>query len=148
MVQHLVREVYKTFTPLNQDISVMLNEMEMRDSASPPCKNRGPIGTNHEQYCRYYWWKGHSTDDCKLVKKDIEALILNRLLKNFVEYRWHNSSPRRDRRASPTKEKGQDASRAKKGTCNVISVGFAKVGKHPRGLCQPNFRDRQGRETP
>lgn len=42
------REVYETFTPMNQDNSVVLTEMEIKDLATPttPKRNDAPMGNN------------------------------------------------------------------------------------------------------
>lgn len=68
--------------------------------------------------------KGHNTDDCKIMKRYIEALIQKDLLKNFMDKRRRRPSPpRRDCRASPkVRERIQEAPRAKKVTLNVINV--------------------------
>lgn len=71
------QKVYETYTPLNQEISVILNEMTNRDSALPPTpqKKDAPMGYDHDHYCRYHHCKGHRTNDCKILKRDIEARI-------------------------------------------------------------------------
>lgn len=53
-IQRSNREVYETFTPLNQDISVVLTEMERKDltTLSTPRKNDVPMGNDLNQYCR------------------------------------------------------------------------------------------------
>lgn len=132
LVTLINREVYETFTPLNQEISVILNDLEKRDWASPlsPRKNRAHMGSDQDQYCRYHRCKGHSTDDCRILKRDIETLIQKGILKNFVAKRGRIPNPScKERRASPrAQERSQEDPRAKRGTLNVISRDFASGG--------------------
>lgn len=79
------------------------------------------------QYYRYHRCKGHSTDDCKILKRDIENLIQKGFLKNFVACHDRSKSPHRDKNAPP--RRGQEQTRANKGTLNVISGGFAVGGE-------------------
>lgn len=90
------REVYETITPLTQEISVILAEMERKDLATPPAprKRDAPMGNDLNKYCRYDRCKGHNTDDCKILKNDIENLIEKGFLKNFVVRREYRRNPR------------------------------------------------------
>lgn len=123
------REVYETFNPLNQKISVVLAKMERNDMATPssPRKNDAPMGNDLNQYNRFHRYKVHSTDDCKILKKYIESLIQQGYLKNFLAFRDRSRSPQMSRQASP--RKGHEQTRANKGTLNVISGGFASGGE-------------------
>lgn len=49
-----------------------------------PQKNGAPMGFDLDQYCWYHRCKGHITDDCKILKRDIVILIQKGFLKNFV----------------------------------------------------------------
>lgn len=48
-------------------------------------------------YCRYHRAKGHYTDDCHILKRDIETEIRNGHLKTFVAFK-------RDRTLNPNKK--------------------------------------------
>lgn len=37
--------------------------------------NGAPMGTNIDQYYQYYYAKGHHTDNCHILKRNIEVLI-------------------------------------------------------------------------
>lgn len=104
--------------------------MERKDLATPPTpqKKGTPTRNDLNQYSRYHRSKGHNTDDCKILKRDIEILIPKRLLKKFVVHRERSRSPSRgDRNVSP--RKAQENEIAKKGTLNAISGGFASGGE-------------------
>lgn len=102
-IQRPPRKVYETFTPLNQEISVVLVDMERRYLATHPVpqKNEAPMGSDVNQYCFYHRCKVHSTCDCNILKKDIENLIKNGFLKSFVARREQSRSPQRQRYALP-----------------------------------------------
>lgn len=57
------------------------------------CTNDTPMGTDMNQYHRYHRCKGHSTNDCKIIKRDIKNLIQKGLLKSFVARRELSKSP-------------------------------------------------------
>lgn len=154
MVPRHSMEVYETYTPLNQKMSVILNKMKKRVWALPlPLqKNDAPMGSDHDQYCLYVRCKRHNMDTCKILKRDIKVLIQNELLKIFVAKRDCNPSPsQKDTQMSPER-KGGTMTSSKEGNpqCDQqwISLGgetssaqevYASqvsdttiMGKHPR----------------
>lgn len=79
------RELYKTFKPLTQDILVVMAKMEVSDlSTLPTLRNSdAQLGSDRKANCRYHCCKGHTTDNCKILKRDIENLIPRVFSKNL-----------------------------------------------------------------
>lgn len=127
-------EVPEYFTPLNRQISAVLVEMERRSLARPPMPRRGglPMGNDVESYCRYHKCKGHKTDDCKILKRDIERLIQGGMLKEFVAGRDRSRTPpRRHRSPAPADQAEPSGSKRR---VNLIAGGFGAGGERSTPL--------------
>lgn len=123
------REVPEYFTPLNRQISAILVEMERRSLARPPMprKNGHTMGKDAESYCSYHKAKGHKTDDCRVLKRDIEKLIQRGMLKEFVAGRERSRTPPR-RARSPVNQEQSGPSQGKR-VINLITGGFGAGGE-------------------
>ncbi|PKI36218.1 hypothetical protein CRG98_043370 [Punica granatum] len=59
-----------------EHIATVLNEIERLGLATPPqVKKKGDMGNDPNSYCRYHKVRGHDTENCKMLKVEIEKLI-------------------------------------------------------------------------
>ncbi|GAA0168005.1 hypothetical protein LIER_22823 [Lithospermum erythrorhizon] len=87
-----------------------------------------------KKYCEYHKDHGHDTDECRLLKAEIEKLIKRGQLREFVK-KDQIGSPRRYRESSPRKytndrrqERGSDHSPLVTGRVDTISGGIVGGG--------------------
>ncbi|GAA0171140.1 hypothetical protein LIER_25245 [Lithospermum erythrorhizon] len=84
-----------------------------------------------KKYCEYHKDHGHDTDDCRLLKAEIEKLIKRGQLREFVK-NDQRGSPRSYRESSPQKyandRRGNDRSPRITGRFDTISEGIAGGG--------------------
>ncbi|XP_052197339.1 uncharacterized protein LOC127804507 [Diospyros lotus] len=71
----IVRPQFHHYTRLNQPRSTILAAVEGSGLLQLPKKADRPMERNQEEYCRYHRIWGHSTDQCRELKNQIEALI-------------------------------------------------------------------------
>ena len=96
--------------------------MQIKDDPSLkwPEKMRGdPNKRNRNKYCRFHRDHGHDTDECFDLKQQIENLIRQGKLKNFLG---------RDNRDEKMKGKMEDSSRPPLGEIRVI-IGGSSAGQ-------------------
>src|SRR5436190_2296493 len=75
------------FTMLNSPGEEVLDYIkEKGHEIAPPIPIRSPLSTwkNKHLYCRYHREVGHHTDDCYLLRTEIEKLISKGRLQRFV----------------------------------------------------------------
>lgn len=67
---------------------MVLKNMKHNRLAMPPCAQErwNPMAKNLIVYCRYHKTRGHHTDNYHILKRDIEALIQQWYLKNFITF--------------------------------------------------------------
>ncbi|CAA0828996.1 Unknown protein, partial [Striga hermonthica] len=82
------RQRYHTFTPLRKDMTEVLEAMEQKmpseDVTWPKTRFTGPIRPRSDIYCRFHRDYGHTTENCRHLKDEIERLIRAGYLKEFV----------------------------------------------------------------
>ena len=96
--------------------------MQIKDDPSLkwPEKMRGdPHKRNRNKYCRFHRDHGHDTDECFDLKQQIENLIRQGKLRNFLG---------RDNRDEKMKGKMEDSSRPPLGEIRVI-IGGSSTGQ-------------------
>ncbi|XP_052193948.1 uncharacterized protein LOC127802273 [Diospyros lotus] len=93
------------YTRLNQPRSTILATVEGSGLLQLPKKADRPMGRNQEEYCRYHRTRGHSTDQCRELKNQIEALIREGHLQRYVRTEGRNDRDRQRREEMP---EGQD----------------------------------------
>ncbi|CAA0810459.1 Unknown protein, partial [Striga hermonthica] len=73
------RHRYQTFTPLRKDMTEVLEAMEHKmpseDVTWPKTRFTGPIRPRSDIYCRFHKDYGHTTENCRHLKDEIERLI-------------------------------------------------------------------------
>ncbi|XP_052204060.1 uncharacterized protein LOC127809334 [Diospyros lotus] len=93
------------YTRLNQPRSTILAAVEGSGLLQLSKKPDRPMGRNQEEYCRYHRIRGHSTDQCRELKNQIEALIREGHLQRYVRTEGRND---RDRQRMEERPEGQD----------------------------------------
>ncbi|CAA0843126.1 Unknown protein, partial [Striga hermonthica] len=82
------RQRYHTFTPLRKDMTEVLEAMEQKMSSEDVTWSKtrftGPIRPRSDIYCRYHQDYGHTTENCRYLKDEIERLIRAGYSKEFV----------------------------------------------------------------
>ncbi|CAA0810386.1 Unknown protein, partial [Striga hermonthica] len=79
---------FHDYTPLNAKVAEVLVAMEKRidekDVTWPRSRFEGPTQPKSRRYCRFHKDYGHTTEDCRHLKDEIERLIRAGHLKEFV----------------------------------------------------------------
>ncbi|XP_027094951.1 uncharacterized protein [Coffea arabica] len=94
-------------TPLNTSRSRVLSVMEQNNLGRAPPKMFGNKDKrNSNLYCLYHRDIGHETEDCNDLKKEIENLIRQGHLKQFIRRSGGQprNEPRRDHRGDPRRD--------------------------------------------
>jgi len=112
------------FTPLTMRSEKILKEVyesKIIPEANPPRNH--VMGGDKDAWCKYHRVRGHDTDDCMHLKREIKKLIQSGKLRGYARGR-HDESGRgtddvRDNR------RGEES----KHTLNTISGGFARGGE-------------------
>ncbi|XP_017428565.1 uncharacterized protein LOC108336606 [Vigna angularis] len=140
----------------------------------PPRKKKSsPKNADESKACRLHQNHGHNTEDCNIVRDEIERLVRAGYLQKYVKGEAHReiSPPRRgtshrspkrlshrdDRQGQRSRSRTRDLVRERlvRGRINTISGGFAGGGasssackRHLRSLKTVHMVDRQSRSTP
>ncbi|CAA0840482.1 Unknown protein, partial [Striga hermonthica] len=93
------RQRYHNFTPLRKDMTEVLEAMEQKmlskDVTWPKIRFTGSTRPRSDIYCRFHRDYGHTTENCRHLKDEIERLIRAGHLKEFV---YHDRVKRKGRR--------------------------------------------------
>ena len=74
-----------SYTPLNAPFDQVLMQIKDEPSLKWPEKMKGDLSKwNKSKYCRFHQDHGHDTDECYNLKQQIEVLIKQGKLKNFL----------------------------------------------------------------
>ena len=107
------------YTPLNVPLEQVLMQIKDNLSLKWPEKMKGdPNKRNQNKYCRFHKDHGHDTDECFDLKQQIENLIRQRKLSNFLG---------RDNKDEKLKAKVEESSRPPLGEIRMI-VGGGSTG--------------------
>ncbi|KAK3037092.1 hypothetical protein RJ639_029934 [Escallonia herrerae] len=99
--------ISKSFTPLNTTREHILHQIKGQNIIKWPKPMRGPAERRDTQvYCHFHKDHGHTTEECKVLQREIENLIAKGHLKQFVKnnHRKHiggRNNPRRADEAPP-----------------------------------------------
>ncbi|CAA0819833.1 Unknown protein, partial [Striga hermonthica] len=93
------RHSYHNFTPLKKDLTEVLEAIEQKMSTEdvtwPKTRFTGPSQPRSDIYCRFHRDYGHTTENCRHLKDEIERLIRAGHLKEFV---YHDRAKEKGRR--------------------------------------------------
>ena len=111
------------YTPLNAPLEQVLMQIKDDPSLKWPEKMKGdPNKRNRNKYCRFHKDHGYDTDECFDLKQQIENLIRQGKLRNFL---------RRDYKDEKLKLKVEESSRPPLGEIRMI-VGRGLIGQSSR----------------
>ena len=111
------------YTPLNAPLEQVLMQIKDDPSLKWPEKMKGdPNKRNQNKYCRFHRDHGHDTDECFNLKQQIEYLIRQGKLRNFLG---------RDYKVEKLKTKVEESSRPPLGEIRMI-VGGGSTGQSSR----------------
>ncbi|KAK3008934.1 hypothetical protein RJ639_014866 [Escallonia herrerae] len=89
----------KSFTPLNTSQGHILNQVKSQNILKWPKPMRGPADKRDSQlYCHFHKDHGHTTDECKVLQREIENLITKGHLKQFIKANDRKQNGRRNQR--------------------------------------------------
>ncbi|KAK3016946.1 hypothetical protein RJ639_007322 [Escallonia herrerae] len=89
----------KSFTPLNTSQGHILNQIKSQNILKWPKPMRGPADKRNSQlYCHFHKDHGHTTDECKVLQREIENLITKGHLKQFIKANDRQQNGRRNQR--------------------------------------------------
>ena len=107
------------YAPLNVPLEQVLMQIKDDPSLKWPEKIKGdPNKCNRNKYCRFHKDYGHDTDECFDLKQQIENLIRQGKLRNFLG---------RDHKDEKLKGKIEESSRPPLGEIRVI-IGGSSTG--------------------
>ncbi|KAK3018715.1 hypothetical protein RJ639_005056 [Escallonia herrerae] len=87
----------KTFTPLNTSRGHILNQIKSQSILKWPKPMRGPAEKRNSQlYCHFHKDHGHTTDECKVLQREIENIIAKGHLKQFIKANDRQQNGRRN----------------------------------------------------
>jgi hypothetical protein len=70
---------------LNANLSTVFMEARKDPNFKPPPKMRtSPMKHNNQKYCEYHHDHGHWTEDCVVLKKEVEMFIQGGKLEKFI----------------------------------------------------------------
>jgi hypothetical protein len=122
--QDAPRYIPEHLTPLNLRPERIMKEVYESKIIREPYPPRNHImGQSRDAWCKYHRVKGHDTDDCLHLKREIEKLIQNWKLRGYTKERYCEE-----------KKRSEDARETKQGeetrhTLNTISRYFAEGGE-------------------
>ncbi|KAK2997261.1 hypothetical protein RJ639_025909 [Escallonia herrerae] len=89
----------KSFTPLNASQGHILNQVKSQNILKWPKPMREPADKRDSQlYCHFHKDHGHTTDECKVLQREIENLITKGHLKQFIKANDRQQNGRRNQR--------------------------------------------------
>ncbi|KAK3013960.1 hypothetical protein RJ639_008506 [Escallonia herrerae] len=117
---------WENLTPLNAKPSQILHEIKDNKALQWPNKLKSrPNKRNKDLWCHFHNYHGHTTDNCRSLKRAIEALIKRGLLRKFV-------APREERQQTPPTIEEREDREENVGIINTISGGLAARGSSGR----------------
>ncbi|XP_022858982.1 uncharacterized protein LOC111379774 [Olea europaea var. sylvestris] len=121
------------FTRLNTSKTNLLMEIkDMKELKWPVRMRSPPESRDMNKYCEFHRDHGHTTENCKALQREIEALIKRRLLSSYV---GNKKRPRNDRGREKDLEAKRDG-QPTAGTINIIIGGIASGGDSNSGRKQ------------
>ena len=80
-----LRFEHEVFTPLNTNFTEVFMAIKRDLAFRWPRKMRSdPYKRDHSRFCEYHKEHGHSTEDCIVLRREIEAFVRNGKLVRFL----------------------------------------------------------------
>ncbi|KAL5538572.1 hypothetical protein UlMin_046079 [Ulmus minor] len=84
---------FREYTPLTETVATVFNQAEHRGIFNYPPVIRTPTNKrDNTKYCRFHRDTGHTTEECRVLKDEVERLIQRGQLREYV--RGANQQPR------------------------------------------------------
>ncbi|KAL5552836.1 hypothetical protein UlMin_040237 [Ulmus minor] len=84
---------FREYTPLTETVATVFNQAEHRGIFNYPPGIRTPANKrDNTKYCRFHRDTGHTTEECRVLKDEVERLIQRGQLREYV--RGANQQPR------------------------------------------------------
>ncbi|KAL5582901.1 hypothetical protein UlMin_015343 [Ulmus minor] len=84
---------FREYTPLTEIVTTVFNQAEHRGIFNYPPGIRTPANKrDNTKYCRFHRDTGHTTEECRVLKDEVEKLIQRGQLREYV--RGANQQPR------------------------------------------------------
>ncbi|KAL5578693.1 hypothetical protein UlMin_011135 [Ulmus minor] len=84
---------FREYTPLTETVATVFNQAEHRGIFNYPPGIRTPANKrDNKKYCRFHRDTGHTTEECRVLKDEVERLIQRGQLREYV--RGANQQPR------------------------------------------------------
>ncbi|KAL5554142.1 hypothetical protein UlMin_041543 [Ulmus minor] len=100
---------FREYTPLTETVATVFNQAEHRGIFNYPPGIRTPANKrDNTKYCRFHRDTGHTTEECRVLKDEVERLIQRGQLREFV--RGANQQPRQPAQpvARPQQQENHD----------------------------------------
>ncbi|KAK3039568.1 hypothetical protein RJ639_027712 [Escallonia herrerae] len=115
--------LFKHFTPLTASREHILNQIKGQDILKWPKPMRMPPDRRDAQlYCQFHKDHGHTTEECKVLRREIENLIARGHLKQFVK------TERQGGKRGGGQKKHDDSAPKEPPVINTISGGLSAGG--------------------
>ena len=84
-VNHVVEK--EAYVPLNKPLGQIVMEIQEKGLLTEPNLRRFPPDKrNKKSYCIHHNLKGHATDGCKDLREQVEDLVRNGYLNNYIDH--------------------------------------------------------------
>ena len=84
-VNHVVGK--EAYVPLNKPLGQIVMETQEKGLLTEPdLRKFPPDSRNKRSYCVHHNLKGHATDECKDLREQVEDLVRNGYLNNYINH--------------------------------------------------------------
>ncbi|GAA0168761.1 hypothetical protein LIER_40630 [Lithospermum erythrorhizon] len=98
------RSPIERFTPLRVSVAEVFSKIDYKNLLPKPIRMRSAPGRRDKnRYYEYHREHGHDTNECRIIKSEIEKLIKKGYIKEFVDKDGSQDTPRQNHR-SPNKD--------------------------------------------
>ncbi|XP_052198308.1 uncharacterized protein LOC127805596 [Diospyros lotus] len=87
---------FKSFTPLTEPRATILSSIAHTELINFPPHTNQPMGRNMDSFCKFHESPGHTTEQCRELRNQIEQLIREGKLDRFILDKPKNQQGRRE----------------------------------------------------